>query len=209
MINLKQSNAAKFSYLIVSFIWYSCLIVSVLFLAVMTLPYVMDVSSLPDIHLNFPISTDVILFTPDSNTENFMDIDSAIASVTFSYVVDNYPSTYFILSGILLFALAVTLYGIYQLRALLKDIRIEKVFTVENINRIKSLSIVILALSPVEWLYHMFLSDPFSAYMQTQSVEVNIGSADFGFITAALLVYTLALVFEKGYEQYEELKLTV
>ncbi|MTI89545.1 MAG: DUF2975 domain-containing protein [Balneolaceae bacterium] len=208
MSNLNHSKALYFSYVIVNLAWYAGIAMCVLFPVIVFLAFTGGPEYLQNSTLSFPISTQVILFSPDS-TIDFMNIDSAVASVKLGYLAEYYPSTFFIVSVLIFMAELVVIYGVYQLRSILRDLKSEQVFTPTNMNRIKKTSISILALSPVGWLYHTFLSAPFGEYMQEHRVEINVGSADFGFITAALLIYVLALIFEKGYEQYQELKLTV
>ncbi len=149
--------------------------------------------------LSFPIDTEVILFTPEQSS-SFIEVSSSIASADLKYVADNYPKAFFKI---------ITLYGITLLRSILSNLRKNIIFDNSNTLAIKRIAIAIVALSPMEWIYRIILEGPFSAYLKEHQVTINIGSADFGFLTIGFLIFTLGLIFERGHQLYEEQKLTV
>ncbi|MFN1835696.1 DUF2975 domain-containing protein [Balneola sp. MJW-20] len=208
MTNIKDSNALQFSYILVTISWLSSLIGIILVPALFLFTLLSDSALASSFTLNFPISTDVILFSPE-NTVSFMDIDSAMASAQAGYVADNYFWSFFAVALIATIAALLIFYTVHQTRNLLKDIRKNEIFTHANTNRIKKIAIAILALSPMRWLYHLSLISPFESYLQENSVAIEVGSADFGLISIGLLNYILALIFERGQQQYDELRHTV
>lgn len=203
MSDMEESSALKFSYLLVNVAWFAAIIILAALPVIFLMILFSDSAIIESINLNFPIATDVILFSPE-NTVSFMEIDSAVASARATYVADNYFGTFVAVFLIIQLSVGLSFYGITLLRGLLKDLKAAQVFTLVNIQRIKRIAISILALSPMQWLYRLSLLDPFESYLQETSVAIEVGSADIGLITTGLLIYTLALVFEKGYMQLNE-----
>lgn len=202
MTDIQDSSALRFSYLLVNLAWFVAMMVLTAVPIVFFLILFSDLAIVESISLKFPIATDVILFSPE-NTVSFMEIDSAVASANAAYVADNYFGSFMAVFVILMISAGLIFYGIHLLRELLRELRNDRVFTGKNVQRIKRIAIAILSLSPMEWLYRLSLLDPFESYLQENSVAIEVGSADLGLIMAGLLIYTLALVFEKGYGQIE------
>lgn len=49
----------------------------------------------------------------------------------------------------------------------------------------------------------------FVSFVEQQNLTINLVNFEMGYIVYGLLLYTLAAIFERGYEMYRELKLTV
>ncbi|HCD51351.1 MAG TPA: hypothetical protein DEQ34_02815 [Balneolaceae bacterium] len=208
MNNLKNSNALRFSYFFVNFAWFSALAGLILIPLLTVLSLTIDSQFIAQGKITFPINTEVILFSAQ-NTEHFMNVESAMASADLNYVAEHYTGAFIGLSVLVLLAMGIIFYAVNLLRNILRRLRMDQVFVSENIIAIKRIAISILLLSPAEWIYHMILSGPFKDYLQQNQVSIELGSADFGFLVTGLLIYTLSLIFERGFQHYEELKLTV
>lgn len=204
---LKQNNALRFSYFFVNMAWYSSIGGLILIPLLSLLSYTIDSEILANSTITFPINTEVILFS-SQNTEHFMEVKSAMAAADLNYVAENYPMAFIGISVLSFLAMVIIFYAVHLLRSILRRLKKEMIFVPENIIAIKRIAIAALLLSPTQWIYHLILWKPFSEYLQENRVSIEFGSADFGFITAGLLIYTLSLVFEHGYEQHQMLKST-
>lgn len=207
MNSLKESNTLRFSYILVTLAWISAMVGLVVLPLIAILTLTTDIEFF-DYQLTFPINTEVILFTPE-NATNFMEISSAQASADMQFVAKNYPGAFTGVTLLAIIAFLMTFYAVHLLRKMLINLRKDQIFTIYNVQAIKRIAIVVLALSPMEWIYRIILTGPFASYLNENQVSINVGSADFGYITVGLLIYTLGLIFERGYQQHEELKLTV
>lgn len=207
MKELQNSTALRISYYLVTLAWISTLCGLILIPVISILTLTTDIE-LIDFKLTFPINTEVILFAPENNT-HFMKIESAQASADLNYIAENYAGAYLGVSFLAVISILIIFYAVHLLRNMIRNLREDEVFIPYNLISIKRIAIAMLALSPAEWFYRIILKTPFESYLQSNKVVIDIGSADFGFISAGLLIYILGLIFERGYQQHEELKLTV
>ncbi len=207
MSGFYNKMVVQISYWLVSLVWFSTIIALV---SVPIFSFLVVKSELGFLNptLSFPIDTEVILFTPEQSS-SFIEVSSSIASADLKYVADNYPKAFFKIITLSMIVMLITLYGITLLRSILSNLRKNIIFDNSNTLAIKRIAIAIVALSPMEWIYRIILEGPFSAYLKEHQVTINIGSADFGFLTIGFLIFTLGLIFERGHQLYEEQKLTV
>ena len=99
--------------------------------------------------------------------------------------------------------------GFYQLKQLLASAVNDKVFSRINIRRIKTIALLVFLVDPLGWVYReFFLVLPDFLAEQHDPITLAVG-LDVGYWFIGLLLFALAAVFEKGYEMYQELKLTV
>jgi hypothetical protein len=134
----------------------------------------------------------------------------------FDYLMQITPITFLIWTSFICIALGLFLYGLYQLRSLLKQTVDGSIFTAANIRRIKTIAILLIIVEPLQWLVRYLIRNSLAekahllASQQANiSIKIPIVGEDWIFIIIGLLVFTLAAVFEKGNEMYQELKLTV
>ena len=70
-----------------------------------------------------------------------------------------------------------------------------------------------MVVDPLRWIQHHFIFETLGDIIPPQTADIRLGLPMVGdewtFIIMGLLVFTLAAVFEKGNEMYQELKLTV
>ncbi|PAU94852.1 hypothetical protein CK503_05105 [Aliifodinibius salipaludis] len=215
MSGFSKKSTAYICYLIVNVWWYLSCVIGVIFPA--TLIYEYFYSSHPDsiFGITLPLEPSLVTLNEEANYE-FLDIDSVTGTIDFDFIMQSNPIIYIIWSGFICIALGLFLYGLYQLRSLLKRTINGSIFTAANIQRIKTIAILLIIVEPLQWLTRYLirysLADK-AHLLASQQANINIKipmvGEDWMFIIIGLIVFTLAAVFEKGNEMYQELKLTV
>ncbi|MDZ7658951.1 DUF2975 domain-containing protein [Fodinibius sp.] len=210
-----KKSTAYICYLIVNVWWYLSCVLGFIFPA--TLIYEYFHSSHPDsiMGITLPLEPSLVTLNEEANYE-FIEIDSVTGTLDFDFILHSNPFTYLIWSSFICIALGLFIYGLYQLRILLKQTVDGSIFTAANIRRIKTIAILLIIVEPLQWLVRYFIRNSLAdkAHLlasQQADISINIPMVgeDWMFIIMGLLVFTLAAVFEKGNEMYQELKLTV
>lgn len=215
MDNLGKKSTAYICYLIVNAWWYLSCIVGAIIPPFLIYDYFL--SNQPGSVFNVTLPLKPSLVTLNEGVQNeFINIDSVKVALDFDYLLQHSPLNYLIWSIIVCVSVGIFLYGLYQLRNLLKQTVSGSIFTAANVQRVKTIAILLIIVDPLLWIVKYFIRYSVADMAQllvTQEHTIRIGipmvDGDWIFIIAGLLVYTLAAIFEKGNEMYQELKLTV
>jgi len=215
MSGFGKKSTAYICYLIVNVWWYLSCVIGVIFPAMLIYEYFYNTHPDSIFGITLPLEPSLVTLTEKANYE-FLDIDSITGTMDFDFIMQSSPVTYLIWGGFICVALGLFLYGLYQLRSLLKQTVDGSIFTTANIRRIKTIAILLIIVEPLQWLFRYLIRHSLAdkAYLlasQEANISINIPMVgeDWMFIIIGLLVFTLAAVFEKGNEMYQELKLTV
>ena len=212
MTGFGKKSTAYICYLIVNIWWYLSCIVGFILPAVLTYGYFQDPQSDSIMGINVPLADSMVAL---KNPEQYQHItvDSVSGQVDFSYLLQYSSGLYIAWALFFCIVLFLFIYGIYQLRNLLKASVNNAIFIQENVNRIKILAGIIVLVDPLRWIQHHFIFKTINNITPPETADIRIGLPMVGdewtFIIMGLLVFTLAAVFEKGNEMYQELKLTV
>ena len=212
MDSFGKKSAAYICYLIVNFWWYISCIFGVFLPVFLIYEYAQGTHPDTLFGITIPVSTDLVtLIKPDEYS--YLSVEAVKGTVDFGYIMQHNPDTYIIWAVFLCIVIALFLFGLFQLRNLLKSAIHDTVFSTSNIRRIKIIAVLILLLEPLEWVQQHFVFETLPNLVATEAADLSIGlptpGGDWGFIVVGLLIYALASVFEKGYEMFQELKLTV
>ena len=106
--------------------------------------------------------------------------------------------------------LGILLYGLSQLKAILRNLLIEKPFAAENEKRLRIIAILAMLITPLmygyEWLSHWF----FTSYVDVpQNLQALSPTFDISYIVIGLVILVLAEIFRQATQIHEEQKLTV
>lgn len=199
MESLKNNNAVFYSYRIVNFLWYMLILMSVIALSFMVTH---------SFSINIPLSTEQVTLVGDINPE-MMEIDEAQASIKAEYILQNHPTIYVGMLFATPFVIAFFLYGVYQLRMILKSAVDDMVFHEKNIKRLRIIGIMFLISAPLEWLGYILLVRPLNESLNSFSISISTDLSGIDSFVVGFLILALSVVFEKGHDIYQELKLTV
>jgi len=139
---------------------------------------------------------------------SMISIDSAMASLSIDYFIDNYFGLYIGIILSLIIAMALFLTGFFQLRMILKSALNEDVFTSKNIARLKIIAGLIILYTPFQWIVYQLFIMPIDSELIANEITISL-NFKLGSLIYGLLLFALAAVFEKGHDMYQELKLTV
>lgn len=206
--SIGRKSAAYISYLLVNFWWYVSCIVGIILPVGFVIEYVWGTHSNIIFGISVPIDTELVAFK-DTAAYDHLSIGGVKGMVDYSYIFQHRPEVYWIWTVFLCLIIALYLTGLYQLKRLLKTSINEAVFTKKNTRRIKIIAFLIMAGGPLQWVQQHFIYGSIGNFVGNQMFEVALPGFEFGFIFAGLLVYTLATVFDKGRQMYQELKFTV
>jgi uncharacterized membrane protein YciS (DUF1049 family) len=207
-----KKSTAYICYLIVNAWWYLSCLVGILFPALLTYGYLQHPGPDAIMGINVPLADSMVALKNPGQYQH-ITIDSVSGQVDFSYLLQNNPTMYILWGLFFCVVLALFIFGIYQLRNLLKASVNNAIFTRQNVSRIKIIAVIIMLVDPLRWIQHHFMFKTLSNIIPPETADIHIGlpmvGNDWTFIVMGLLVFTLAAVFEKGHEMYQELKLTV
>lgn len=206
MKSLKDKNSVYYSYAIINFFWYALCVFSVLLIANTFRIYGLG-NLLGTLNINIPIDANQLTLQTAIDS-SMISIDSATASLNAEYIMNNHLGLYVGMISSLVFGLALFLFGFFQLRMILKSARNDKVFTQKNIKRLKIIAGLIIAFKPFQWLMYQLFVVPIDDLLVANEFSVSL-NFEMGSFVYGLLLFALAAVFEKGYDMYQELKLTV
>jgi hypothetical protein len=164
----------------------------------------------PDYFLfsSLPVDPDIVQFKPDIDTSN-LELNTVTAKAGMAEFMNNNPGHY---TGIIIFLfifLSASLYGFYQLKALLKSTVDNDVFNKLNVRRLKIIAFLVMLIDPIHWFVDLYIKSIFSDVAAANTISLSLGSLELSYFMIGLLLFVLSTIFEKGYEMYQELKLTV
>ncbi|HEX6982313.1 MAG TPA: DUF2975 domain-containing protein [Balneolaceae bacterium] len=204
---LGKKSAAYICYLIVNISWYiSCLFPIIVPFGLLNI-YLGNHNPEMVFGVTVPVDTSELL--PDAIDKSYLAMKSAQVMIDFNYIISNSPASYIAWALFICIAIGLMLFGLYQLRALLKTAVHETVFNKANVCRIKTIAILIILIEPLSWIYS-FIAASFDPIVEMKfELQILLIGLNFGYFLVGLLIYSLATVFERGYEIYQEQKLTV
>jgi len=215
MSGFGKKSTAYICYLIVNVWWYLSCFAGIIFPPLFIYEYFWGTPHDSTFEITLPLEPSLVTLSEESQYE-FIEIDSVTGTMDFDYLMQITPITFLIWTSFICIALGLFLYGLYQLRSLLKQTVDGSIFTAANIRRIKTIAILLIIVEPLQWLVRYLIRNSLAekahllASQQANiSIKIPIVGEDWIFIIIGLLVFTLAAVFEKGNEMYQELKLTV
>lgn len=206
MRSLKNKHSVFYSYVVTNILWY-------VFAGLFSLFLILIVIDLffPEVTNGFdfavPIDPEKLSLnnTIDGTT---IEIGEAYAIFKSTYIKELNFGLYIGLMSSLTIGVGMFLFGFYQLRMIIKSALNDFVFSAQNIKRLKIIAWILIAIDPFGWLaYRLFMvpiDDIVAINQLSLSLDFELGSFIYG-----LLLFALAAVFEKGYDMYQELKLTV
>ena len=205
MQKLNEHSATRISRKLTYLFWYFFLIMGVLGPVCLLLAYWGKLPDILNFNMAFPLNTEKVAVAAETGYSEIA-VGSASASMEISYFAREFPTLFLKHSLFVIGALLIVLTILYHLKNLLDAAAEDNVFTGQNIRRMKVIAIAIFIVDPLRWIYFNLVSQPlFSEPLL--SITITIPSLGYWFI--GLLVYFLAVVFERGHEMYQELKLTV
>jgi len=206
MDSLKDSNSVFYSYAIINFLWYAMCGVAILFLGSIFAKHTFGLA-IDTFSIKVPIEAGQVTLQTAIDS-SMISIDSAMASLSIDYIIENFFGLYIGIIFSLIIAMTLFLVGFFQLRMILKSAMNDDVFTSKNIARLKIIAALIILYTPFQWIVYQLFIMPIDSELIaneiTISLNFNLGSLIYG-----LLLFALAAVFEKGHDMYQELKLTV
>lgn len=106
--------------------------------------------------------------------------------------------------------LGIILYGLSQLKGIMRNLMREKPFVVENEKRLRIIAILIMLITPFlygyQWLSYWF----FTSHVDTpQNLQAVAPTFDIIYIILGLIILILAEIFRQATRIHEEQKLTV
>ena len=210
MSGFGKKSTAYICYLLVNFWWYVPCVLGIAMPLLLLYDYLED--SHPDtiFGITAPISTSLIALKQPEQYD-FISIGSIEGMVDFGYILQHSPSTYLLWAIFVCFMIGIYLIGLYQLRSLLHSTVYKKVFSKKNVRRIKIIAVLILLLKPLALIQQYFIFESLGSFVPQggSGFQVGLPGPAIGPIFIGLLIYSLGAVFEKGYELYQEQKLTV
>lgn len=206
MKSFGKKSAANICYWLVNISWYLSWLISIILLIGITIEHFKG-SYITGITVKLAESMVSVEAGPLSN---YLAVETVKAELNYGYILQHNPAIYYINFVYMLLVVALFLFGLYQLRKLLKATVNETVFTKPNIRRIKTIAILLIAWGPLRWLHHNFIVGSIKGFLYKSGFTIGVDlPIIFDYLTVGLIIYALATVFEKGYEMYQELKLTV
>lgn len=206
MKSLKDRNSVYYSYAIINFFWYALCVFSVLLIADTFRIHGLG-NLLGVLNISIPINADQLTLQTAIDS-SMISIGSATASLNADYIMNNHFELYVGMVISLVIGLSLFLFGFFQLRMILKSARNDKVFTPKNIKRLKIIAGLIIAFKPFQWIMYQLFVVPIDKMLVANEISVSLNFEPGSFVYG-LLLFALAVVFEKGHEMYQELKLTV
>ncbi len=209
MNSLKDRDSVYFSYVIINFLWYASCIGAILIIGFFISKHAFGITMAP-LNINVPIDADYVTLQTDIESSAISTIDSATASLDTEYIIDNYFGRYIGIVLSLFISIALFLTGFFQLRMILKSTLNDEVFTSKNVTPLKVLAGILIAYSPLYWIFIQLFVVPLESELIVHKISISLGiSFNLGLFVYGLLLFALAAVFEKGHDMYQDLKLTV
>jgi len=206
MNSLKDRDSVYYSYVIINFLWYALCAAAILLVGIIFAKHAFGL--MPEtLNIHIPIDTEQ-LSLQTAIDPSMISIDSATASVNSEYIMNNYFGLYIGIVVSLVIVVAVSLFGFFQLRMILKSARNDAVFTLINIKRLKIIAALLIAYKPIQWIIYQLFLVPIDKMLVANEISLNL-NFELGSFIYGLLLFALAAVFEKGHDMYQELKLTV
>jgi len=203
-----KTTTAYIAYILVSISWYAAVIVSVLLIGILIFNSAGVVS--PDYisYGSLRVDPNIVQFKPEIDTST-LELNNVTAKANMAEFINDNPAHY---AGVLIFLfifLGTSLYGFYQLKALLKSTVDNDVFNKLNVRRLRIIAFLVMLIDPVHWFVDLYIKNIFSDVAAAKTITLSLGNLELSYFMIGLLLFVLAAVFEKGYEMYQELKLTV
>ena len=206
MNSLKDRDSVYYSYVIINFLWYALCAAAILLVGIIFAKHAFGL--MPEtLKIHIPIDTEQ-LSLQTAIDPSMISIDSATASLNSEYIMNNYFGLYIGIVVSLVIVVALSLYGFFQLRMILKSARNDAVFTLINIKRLKIIAALLIAYKPIQWIIYQLFLVPIDKMLVANEISLNL-NFELGSFIYGLLLFALASVFEKGHDMYQELKLTV
>ena len=206
MNSLKDRDSVYYSYVIINFLWYALCAAAILLIGIIFAKHAFGL--MPEaLTIHIPINTEQ-LSLQTAIDPSMISIDSATASVNSEYIMNNYFGLYIGIVVSLVIVVALSLFGFFQLRMILKSARNDAVFTLINIKRLKIIAALLIAYKPIQWIIYQLFLVPIDKMLVANEISLNL-NFELGSFIYGLLLFALASVFEKGHDMYQELKLTV
>jgi len=208
----RKKSLPYYCYLFINFWWYLSWIAGTISIAVFIGDYFWNATTAPLVDISIPIKTSLVALKNPAQY-SFLCIDAIKGQIALRHIIQNEPNTYLLMIGFICITFGLYLFGLYQLRNLLKATTGEDIFTKENVRRIKTIGILVILIQPLTWLQHHFIFRSFGNFIPAKSpgidLQLTFPGPGLDFVWLGLLIFVLASIFEKGYEMYQELKLTV
>jgi len=206
MNSLKDRGSVYYSYVIINFLWYALCAAAILLIGIIFAKYAFGL--MPEtLNIQIPIKTEQLSLQTAIDS-SMISIDSATASINAEYIMNNHFGLYIGMVVSLVIVMALSLFGFFQLRMILKSARNDEVFTLKNIKRLKIIAGLLIAYKPIQWIIYQLFIVPIDKMLVANEISINL-NFELGTFIYGLLLFALASVFEKGHDMYQELKLTV
>lgn len=204
---LGKKSAAYACYIFINITWYFSWFVALVMSGGLLYEFFRETNIDTVAGVTVPIS-DTLVSLNDASAIGYLTIESVQAEINYGYLIRQNPDIFIYHFIFLLLIISLFLYGLYKFRALLKSTVYEGVFTETNIRRLKTIAFLIMAGGPLEWLHQYVILSKMGDFVARDDIPEQL-NIFVDYLFAGLFVYALATAFEKGYEIYQELKLTV
>src|SRR6056297_2793457 len=119
MNSLKDRDSVYYSYVIINFLWYALCAAAILLVGIIFAKHAFGL--MPEtLKIHIPIDTEQ-LSLQTAIDPSMISIDSATASLNSEYIMNNYFGLYIGMVVSLVIVVALSLYGFFQLRMILKS----------------------------------------------------------------------------------------
>jgi hypothetical protein len=205
MEDMSQNTITRISLKITNFFWFLFLLLGALVPLSLFLAYIGRLPGWMSFNLSVPVNAESLTVASEVSS-SAVSIDSAKASIDMAQMALEFRSLFMDFSIYAVAGIGIVLGILFHIRNLLHATVNGAVFIRQNIKRIKMIAALIFIIDPLQWLFINVISEPLFADL-SNNITIHFPSMGYWFI--GLLVFTLAAVFEKGNEMYQELKLTV
>jgi len=206
MRSLKNRNSVYYSYVIINFFWYFLCFAALLIIGTLFTKHAFGLY-LTEFGIQIPVDADHLTLETAIDS-SMLSIESASANLNADYIMNNYFGLYIGILISVVIGFGLFLFGFFQLRMILKSAWQDNVFTRKNIRRLKIIAGLIIAFKPIEWLMYQLFVVPIDEMLVSNEISISLDIVPGSFVYG-LLLFALAAVFEKGYDMYQELKLTI
>lgn len=207
---LGRWSITSFINFIVQLAWAGVLVL--LFMQILFVGFQFWGLSFSPISLPISFSTDLLPQNLSLGSEESMIIflESLQTSYQPALFTDGLRWDFIIIRIAQIIAFGIILYGLSQLKAVMRNLMREKPFASENGSRLRIIAILIMLATPFLYGYHWLSYQFFIANVDTpQHLQAVAPRFDISYIVMGLILLILSEIFRQATEIHQEQKLTV
>lgn len=190
--------------------WAGYLVFGVIILAQVTLQVFGVWPFSPPIQLSTSLQTGLLSSNPDLGLHSAkLALTGLKANLIPGLVTYSATPAYFALVIARLTVIVLLLYGLGRLKILLKNLKNEEPFSLENVTQLRLIAYLVLLITPLQLAYQAISYWYLSTFKELTSAIEWSWQADYKYLLIGLGIYVISEVFKQGHQIYEEQKLTV